>query len=76
MHVKLGLTARKEDRMRTFENRVLRRIFRPKSEKVEKFNSRTSQTVEYLGFEVLTAVSTKIVLMMEAARTSETLVNF
>jgi hypothetical protein len=29
-----------------------------------------------VGFEVLTAVSTKIALMMEAARTSETLVNF
>jgi hypothetical protein len=27
-------------------------------------------------FQVLTAVSTKIALMMEAARTSETLVNF
>jgi hypothetical protein len=34
----------------------------------------------YVGFEVLTAVSTKmsdgVALMMEAARTSETLVNF
>jgi hypothetical protein len=30
-----------------------------------------------IGFEVLTAVSTKMIaLMMEAARTSETLVNF
>jgi hypothetical protein len=29
-----------------------------------------------VGFEVLTAVSTIIALMMEAARTSETLVNF
>jgi hypothetical protein len=30
----------------------------------------------FVGFEILTAVSTKMALMMEAARTSETLVNF
>jgi hypothetical protein len=32
--VKLGLTLRKEQRLRVFENRVLRRIFGPKKDEV------------------------------------------
>jgi hypothetical protein len=34
MGVKLGLTLREEHRLKVFENRVLRRIFGPKSNKV------------------------------------------
>jgi hypothetical protein len=34
MGVKLGLTLREEHRMRVFENRVLRRIFGPKTDDV------------------------------------------
>jgi hypothetical protein len=34
MSVKLGLILRKEYRMRVFENKVLRRIFRPETEEV------------------------------------------
>jgi hypothetical protein len=34
MSVKLGLTLRKEHRLRLFENRVLRRIFAPMREAV------------------------------------------
>jgi hypothetical protein len=37
MGVKLGLlTVREEQRLRVFENRVLRRIFRPKSDEVTR----------------------------------------
>jgi hypothetical protein len=34
MVVKLGLTLREEHRLRVFENRVLRRIFGPKSDEM------------------------------------------
>jgi hypothetical protein len=34
MGVKLGLTLREEQRLRVFENRVLRRIFGPKRDEV------------------------------------------
>jgi hypothetical protein len=34
MGVKLGLTLREDDRLKVFENRVLRRIFGPKREEI------------------------------------------
>jgi hypothetical protein len=36
MGVKLGLTLRKEHRLRVFEDRVLRRIFGPKRDEVTR----------------------------------------